>query len=127
MKLQQISPTIQDWVSTPPTRDKSFIADIDLADHCPEFWGKCYDVLSNVKYTYPQKSFVKGVMDFYDDWSYITWKQYDSVMGLFIHTKITRSYVREENRKYVSKRTNTLYSSGQLIFLGGGRGLGGLF
>ena len=80
MVLKQITPTLQVWFSTKPSKDKSYIADIDLADHCPEFWHKCYDILTESN-DWAIK-FVNSIMEFYDDWGYITWKQYDTLINI---------------------------------------------
>lgn len=90
MKLVKVSDTLLVWQSEKPTRNKSYLCDIDLAEHCPDFWAKCFDIESNWepdnhdtgKYCQSQLRFVKSVLEFYDDWSYITWKQYDSIMRM---------------------------------------------
>jgi hypothetical protein len=112
MKLTKVNDNLQVWVPTKPTRDNSFIADIDLAEHCPEFWHKCFDVLHDPKWAYSQKAFATSVMNFYDDWSYISWKQYDSIMGLYINAKETAKELRLKNAKYMSERACNLGKSG---------------
>ena len=110
MKLEKVNENLQVWFPTKPTRDRSFIADIDLAEHCPEFWHKCYDVLSGC-YTFKSKSIVKSIMEFYDDWSYITWKQYDLILGMY---KSSDEYNLNNNANYYRSRMHTLSNAGWL-------------
>jgi len=110
MYLKQVTPRYQVWQSQQPTRDKSFIADIDLADHCHDFWYKCYDVLAFKTYDFRQKSFVHSILEFYDDWSYITWKQYDNIMWLRPHKN-----VRDNNKLYIRESMSLLHKRGNHV------------
>lgn len=116
MKLVKINERLQVWKSEKPSRDHSYIADIDLADHCPNFWSKCFSVQHNPDWSYRQKHFVKSILEFYDDWSYITWKQYDSVMKLWVDSRQTKKELKLANTRYLAETMSNLKLWGRKSF-----------
>lgn len=68
-------------VPEPLYRNKNYIDVVDLSKDY-NFWKKVYEVESEGWYSVRSKKFLQTILDFLDDWEYISWKQYHAVMRI---------------------------------------------
>lgn len=68
-------------VPEPVARNKNYVDAVDLAKDY-NFWKKVYEVESEGWYTEWQRAFLKRILEFLDDWEYLSWKQYQAIFKI---------------------------------------------
>lgn len=80
MKIKKIGRFIV-YEAEQPSKSRSWIDDIDLAlDKL--FWMQIYRIETNSYYSDWDKEFCKNLLEFLDNFEYITWAQYNVVMKM---------------------------------------------
>lgn len=70
------------YTPEPIGRNRNYISNVDLSKDY-RFWEKVYEIESDIAYPDKCRSFLKKILEFLDDWEYISWKQYNLVMRMY--------------------------------------------
>ncbi len=93
----------------PTEHNSSGINYDELWEYFPEFFDHCSEVLkSNTKESF--KSFINSVLEYLEDYDFITWAQFKSVL------KIHKSYEDHIKHKHSDSLNKYNFSSGTMYF-----------
>jgi hypothetical protein len=104
------------YLTKPNPKDDSGLNFHEVCEYYPEFWDTCDEVIFG-NYPLRTQKFVMSVLEFLEDWTHISWKQFTSVMKIHSSYKDYENHLFEQTYARMLKNGEMLIQRGEVIVI----------